>query len=118
MGVYKVNVIEAIKSFLFTSFRLPPYGTGVTFTIHTSHILLRLPVMALREQSCADDNLARWLSGKTVEAASFLHLNITFSTGNVDLDRRVWVKMYTVSDNLYMSYSFLSCGVYAAFKFN
>lgn len=60
MGVYKVNVIEAIKSFLFTSFRLPPYGTRMTFTIHTSHILLHLTVMALREQSCAHGNLARW----------------------------------------------------------
>lgn len=60
MGVYKVNVIEAIESFLFTSFRLLPYGTGMTLTIHTSRILLHLPVMALREQSRADDNLARW----------------------------------------------------------
>lgn len=61
MGHYKVNVIEAIRIFFFVkSFRLPPYGTRVTFTIHTSHILLHLAIMALREQSCADDNLARW----------------------------------------------------------
>ena len=49
--------------------------------------------------------------GKTVEAASFLHLNITFSTGNVALERRIWAKKYTVSNNLGVSYFFLSRSV-------
>lgn len=55
--------------------------------------------------------------GKTVEAASFLHLNITFSTGDVALDWRIWAKMYTVSDYLCVSYFFLSRSAYAAFEF-
>lgn len=56
------------------------------------------------------------VSGKTVEAAFFLHLNITFSTGNGALDWRIWVKMYMVSDNLCMSYFFLSRSAYAFLK--
>lgn len=55
-------------------------------------------------------------SGKTVEAASFLHLNITFSTGDVALDWGIWAEMYTVSDDLGRSYFFLSRSVYAAFE--
>lgn len=48
------------RSFFFTCFRLPPYGTGVSFTFRTPHIFLGLTVMALCEQICADDNLTRW----------------------------------------------------------
>lgn len=57
LGVDRVDVVETIRSF---SLRRPPYGTGATFTIHTSDISLHLALMALREQSCADDNPARW----------------------------------------------------------
>lgn len=53
-------------------------------------------------------------SGKT---ASFLHLNITFTTGNIALDWGICEKMYTVSDNLGVSYFSLSRSAYAAFEF-
>lgn len=56
-------------------------------------------------------------NGKTVEAASFLHLNTTFSTGNAALDLGIWAKMYMVSDNLGVSHFFLLRGLYAAFEF-
>lgn len=42
------------------SFRLPPYGTRLTLTIHTLQILLCLSLMAHWEQSSAKDNHARW----------------------------------------------------------
>lgn len=43
------------------------------------------------------------VSSKTVEAASFLHLSITFSTGDITLDWRISVKMYMVCDNVCVS---------------
>lgn len=56
-------------------------------------------------------------SGKTVEAASSLHLNTTFSTGNMASDGGIWEKMYMVSDNLCASHLLLSRRAHAAFEF-
>lgn len=55
-------------------------------------------------------------SGKTVEAASFPHLNITFSTGDVAVHWGSWVKM-CVNDNCGVSHFFLLHIVYVAFEF-
>lgn len=75
-----------------SSHPFPTYGAGVTLTIHTSHIVLHLLLTALRQQNCADDNLARWRKRWNSKGGFFLlfkyiSYNIPMQSAALELKR-------------------------------